>query len=212
MAFRLQTESISTQVYLSLKKSILEGELPPGERLLVLDIANKYQISQAPVREALERLKQEELIVSQPNRGSFVSDITAKEIVDIHVMREMIEGYAVRQSIPTLTENDFKNLEKIIKGMEEAHERKDLLRILELDLEFHGFFYIRCDNHVVLDTWDRMKMKVMRFMAISNKYHSTEKLAEVHYRLLDVLKSGDLDAAEQEFIYHMKAYRFIPLP
>lgn len=201
--------SISEQIYLTLKREIIAGELQPGTRLIVLDIAGKFQVSQAPVREALERMKQEGLINGIPNKGSVVSNITSKEIRDIFVLREIIEGYAVRTSMPTLSEGDYEQLEMIIRSMEEAVGRNDTLGILELDMDFHGFFYKRCDNQAILELWNQMRTKVMRFMAISNRHHTTDLLAEWHRRLITVLQTGDGDAVEEAFIEHMHAYKFI---
>ncbi|NIK76732.1 DNA-binding GntR family transcriptional regulator [Paenibacillus castaneae] len=203
--------SISEQVFTSLKKEILSGELPPGTRLLVMDIAKKFEISQAPVREALERLKQSGFITGIPNKGSVVSNITSREIKDIFELREIIEGFAVRQSMKKLVEQDFTYLVAIIEQMDQANEQNDILAILELDMEFHGFFYKRCDNHMILELWNQMKMKVMRFMAISNRHFSTDALADWHLRLIDVLRSGNTELAEQAFIEHMHSYKVIHL-
>ncbi|MEC2343640.1 GntR family transcriptional regulator [Paenibacillus barengoltzii] len=203
--------SISEQIYLSLKSKILTGELAPGTRLLVLEIARQFQVSQAPVREALERLKQEGLITGIRNKGSVVSNITSKEIRDLFILREIIEGYAVRTTMPTLTEADYEELEAMIQRMEKAVEQNDTLRILELDMDFHGFFYKRCDNQAILELWNHMRTKVMRFMAISNRHHTTEMLADWHRRLIDALRTGDSEAAEAAFIEHMHAYKFIHL-
>ncbi|MGM7722081.1 GntR family transcriptional regulator [Metabacillus sp. Hm71] len=203
--------SISELVYMTIKKEILEIQLPPGTRLPVLEIAKRFQVSQAPVREALERLKQEGLIIGKQNKGSVVSNITSKEVKDIFVLREMIEGFAVRESMPHLKESDFDHLKDIIQLMDQAIQRNDVFKMVEHDMEFHGFFYERCNNHAVLELWDNMKTKVMRFMAISNKHRSTDKLVEGHLALIDVLKTGDTEKAEKTFIDHMKSYKLIHL-
>lgn len=203
--------SISEHVYADLKKGILAGDLQPGTRLIVTEIAGKFQISQAPVREALERLKQEGLITGIPNKGSVVSSISAKEIRDIYVLREIIEGFAVRQSMPLLTEEDYSYLHTIISDMDKAAKQNEILSILELDMDFHGFFYKRCDNQAILELWNHMRTKVMRFMAISNRHYTTDVLAEWHLLLIDALRSGDADAAEAAFIEHMHAYKMIDL-
>ncbi|MGP0583452.1 GntR family transcriptional regulator [Paenibacillus timonensis] len=203
--------SISEQIYLTLKRKILTGELCPGTRLIVLDIAGHFQVSQAPVREALERMKQEGLINGIRNKGSVVSNITSKEIRDLFVLREIIEGFAVRASMPTLTEADYAALERIIQRMEEAVEQSDTLSILEMDMDFHGFFYKRCDNQAILELWNHMRTKVMRFMAISNRHSTTEMLADWHRMLIDALRTGNGDVAEEAFIEHMHAYKIIPL-
>ncbi|QMV40011.1 GntR family transcriptional regulator [Cohnella cholangitidis] len=207
----LPISSISESVYAALKKDIIDGTLHPGHRLIVLEIAGKYQISQAPVREALERLKQEGLIVGQPNKGSVVSSITSKEIKDLFVLREIIESFAVKQSISLLTDQDYINLEQILTEMEAAIQINDSLAILEKDMEFHGYFFTLCDNGAILELWHRMRTTIMRFMAISNRHYSTEKLAEWHLQLIAALKTGDARLAENKFIEHMHAYKMIDL-
>ncbi len=203
--------SISEQVFTALKKDILSGELQPGTRLIVLDIAGRFQISQAPVREALERLKQTGLIKGIPNKGSIVSDITDKEIKDIFVLREIIEGYAMRESMKEMREEDYAYLEQVIRKMDTAHTKGDMLMLLELDMEFHGFFYMRCDNHMILELWNQMKIKVMRFMAFSNRHFNTDKLAEWHLLLVEALRTGDGALVEKAVIEHMHSYKTIHL-
>lgn len=207
----IQIHSISGSVYSALKSEILDGTLAPGTRLIVTEIAGRHQISQAPVREALERLKQEGLIVGQPNKGSVVSNITAKEITDLFVLREMIESFAVRVTMPLLTSEDFMHLMRILGEMNEAVQTENHLKILEKDMAFHGYFYQKCDNGAILELWKQMETKIMRFMAISNRHYSTTKLVEWHLRLIEALKSGDVALAEREFIEHMHAYKLIPI-
>ncbi|WP_019536346.1 GntR family transcriptional regulator [Paenibacillus ginsengihumi] len=200
----LENFSISAHVYAALKKEIIEGGLPPGARLIVTEIADRFRISQAPVREALERLKQEGLINGRANKGSVVSDITSKDIDDIYALRERLEGFAVRQSIAQLNESDFRHLDGLIASMNEALQGGDMLKTVEIDMRFHGFFYERCGNHAILDVWNQMSTKVMWFMAISNKHGPTDKLIEGHEALMAALRTKDADHAEQIFLEHIK--------
>jgi DNA-binding GntR family transcriptional regulator len=189
---------------MKLKREILEGGLPPGERLIVMDIAGRFGISQAPVREALERLKQEGLIIGKANKGSVVSNITLQEINDIYVLREILEGYAVRKSMPMLQEAHFQYLEDVVSQMDDAIQRNDLLKTIEIDQQFHGFFYKQCGNLAILENWERMSTKLTWFMAISNQRHSTNKLVEVHRALIQALRDGNPDTAERMFLEHIK--------
>ncbi|WNS43178.1 GntR family transcriptional regulator [Paenibacillus sp. MMS20-IR301] len=199
--------SISQQIYEQIKNDILSGVYTPGDRLLVLELADRFKVSQAPVREALERLKFDELIIGAPNKGSVVSNISAKEIRDIFELREVVEIYAVRKALPQLNEADFRHMEQTVRQMEEAVAKQDMLQILQCDLEFHGYLYERCDNQMALDIWNRMKMKMMHFMSISVRVHTTDQLVEEHLALLEIIKSGDLKTAEKRFKQHMKGYK-----
>ncbi|MBY9078240.1 GntR family transcriptional regulator [Paenibacillus sp. HN-1] len=201
--------SISHQIYLNIKSDIMSGEYKPGERLLVLDLAKRFEVSQAPVREALERLKFEELIIGTPNKGSVVSSVTPKEIRDIFELREMIEVYTVRKVLPLLKEDDFDRMKASLVRMGELVDKGDMLGILESDLEFHGHLYELSGNSAILDVWNRIQSKMMRFMAISNKYHTTEFLVEEHYILLEMLKGQDIAATEARFLEHIDTYKII---
>lgn len=200
------TGSLSDKIYFAIKEAILRGDLSPGYRLLVLDIANSLNISQAPVREAMERLKQEGLLVSKPYRGSVVSDISKEEIEEIYALRELIEGYAIRNSLPILTEEHIQELHDLYAEMKRAAENDDLYSLILKDMEFHGLFYKLCGNKTILNVWNQMNTKIRRFLAITNKVYfpSLVDVADSHIPLLEVLKTRDVDQVEQEFIKHMK--------
>jgi DNA-binding GntR family transcriptional regulator len=191
--------SISEHIYISLKKAILKGELAPGHRLLVMELASKYEVSQAPVREALERLKQDELIVSKTNKGSVVSDITLDEIRDIYALRVLIEGYAIRETMNSLVGSDLLHLEKNLEEMKQATLVNDTFRLIELDMDFHSFFYQRCNNHLILDIWNKMKAKIMRFIRVTNNHYAVHDVLETHQSLLESLRSGNIEESIEKF-------------
>ncbi|WP_234340262.1 GntR family transcriptional regulator [Gorillibacterium timonense] len=203
--------SISQQIYDQIKQDILAGVYTPGDRLLVLELADRFKVSQAPVREALERLRYSELVISSPNKGSVVSDISAKEIREIFELRELLEVYAIRQALPKLTSSDYDHMERSVRLMEEAVEQEDILLILQADLDFHGYLYEHSGNQMALDIWDRMKLKMKRFMAISLKVDTIEFMVEEHLSLLELLKSGDVETAERRFVQHMQSYKLFDL-
>ncbi|WP_027092297.1 GntR family transcriptional regulator [Cohnella thermotolerans] len=199
--------SLSEHVYLSLKRKILKGDLPPGHRLLVLDIAKTFDVSQAPVREALERLKQEGLIVGKMNKGSAVSEITLKEIRDIYELRQLIEGHALRAAMSKMTPEDIGYLERILVDMKHAVDDNDSYRLVELDMQFHGFFYLRSGNDLFLDIWNSIKTKIMRFISVTNQDHTGYSIPNSHAELLDVIKTGDVERAEEKLVRGLDFYK-----
>ena len=198
--------SLSERVYFELRESILKGELKPGSHLLVIDTAKAKGVSQAPVREAFERLRQEGLLIRNANKSAIVSDISQKEIEDIYALREIVEGYAVIQSMPLITEKDLDYLQSVYLKMKEASKEEDLFGLIYLDMDFHGFFYEKCGNKAMLDVWKMINTKIMRFIAVTNRIYfpSLEAVAESHVPLLEVLRSGDPEQASGAFVEHMK--------
>ncbi len=185
----------------------MKGELLPGHRMIVLDIAKQFSVSQAPVREALERLKQEGLIVGKMNKGSAVSEITAQEIRDIYELRQMVEGHALRATMRVLEEKDIAYLESIIDGMREAIDKEDPYRLVEMDMLFHGYFYLRSGNALLYDIWNSIKSKIMRFITITNQDHQGYSIPDSHTEILDMIKSGDVDLAETKLVRGLDFYK-----
>ncbi|MBB6735655.1 GntR family transcriptional regulator [Cohnella zeiphila] len=199
--------SLSEHIYLSLKRKIMKGELPPGHRLLVLDIAKTFEVSQAPVREALERLKQEGLIVGRMNKGSAVSEITTGEIRDIYELRLMIEGQALRAMMLSQTPEDIAYLEQILERMKQAIDENDSYRLVDLDMQFHGYFYRRSGNALLLDIWNGIKSKIMRFITVTNRDHPGYSIPNSHAELLAIIRSGDIDRAVDKLLRGFKFYK-----
>ncbi|MCI3923130.1 GntR family transcriptional regulator [Paenibacillus sp. TRM 82003] len=199
--------SLSEHVYLSLKRSILKGDLPPGHRMIVLDIAKQFDVSQAPVREALERLKQEGLIAGKMNRGSAVCEITLQEIRDIYELRQLIEGQALRKTMEKLNAKDIQVLERILDEMKRAVDENDSYRLVELDMQFHGYFYLRSGNALFLDIWNSIKTKIMRFISVTNRDHSGYSIPDSHKELLDIIKTGDVGYAEKKLVHGLDFHK-----
>lgn len=81
-------------VYESLRKAILSGQIALGTRLIEKELAERYNISRTPIREAIRRLEAEGLVTLSPNRGASVRNYTLKNVADTFNLRAQIEGYA----------------------------------------------------------------------------------------------------------------------
>jgi len=201
-----ESNSLSEQVYLKLRELIITGEMKPGTRLLVLEIAKEFNVSQAPVREAIERLKQESLLIGMRNKGSIVSDVSREEMEEVYKLRGLIEGFVVGEAMSNMQQEDFDHLYEIYLGMVKATQEDNALKLIQLDMDFHEFFYKKSRNQVIFDVWNNtIKTKLMRFNMITNKmyYPDIDKVANNHLILLETLKTGNKAEAQQSFEEHM---------
>lgn len=112
--------SAQEEAYQHIKRGIRMGELRPGTRLAPDDIAAEIGTSRMPVREALNRLATEGLVVNRPNRGAVVRLLTAKEVREVFAMRAVLEGLAASLAAENVTPNDVDDLERLLQRMDRS--------------------------------------------------------------------------------------------
>lgn len=112
--------SAQEEAYQHIKRGIRMGALRPGTRLAPDDIAAEIGTSRMPVREALNRLATEGLIVNRPNRGAVVRVLTAKEVREVFAMRSVLEGLAASMAAENVTDNDLEDLERLLLRMDRS--------------------------------------------------------------------------------------------
>lgn len=195
---------LSERVYLALKKAILRGDLHPGYRMIILDIADAFGVSQAPVREAMERLKHEGLLTAEPNRGSMVSHLTVEEMREVYELRVLLEGYVLERLLP-LAPEDIAHLTEILNRMYVAAEGDDLFEFIECDMDFHGWMYHKYGNQQFITVWNTIREKTARFTSITNQLYFADlkSVAEGHVGLIQLLQGGDVNEVKAQYIQHV---------
>jgi DNA-binding GntR family transcriptional regulator len=103
-------QSTTDQVCAQLRMAILEGRVPPGERLREVVLAEIFGTGRSAIREALRQLVHEGLVVMAPNRGSRVRDFSENDLLDIYAARETIETAAVSRAMRTGSRLDVSGL------------------------------------------------------------------------------------------------------
>lgn len=134
----LRRVAITADVYQSLRDAIFSGELRAGERLDVQRLASAFEVSNQPVKEALNRLALEGLVVIKPRSGTFVRSLSVEEMDQILDARLMIESFAVRNMKPP-TEEELARLDLLANRLAEIANRSPFayLKYNENDIEFH---------------------------------------------------------------------------
>jgi DNA-binding GntR family transcriptional regulator len=129
----LRTELVARR----LRAAILDGSLLPGQRIRQAEIANRYQTSRIPVREALQLLQAEGLVVLSPHAGARVAHLDPAEIGDIYEIREHLEPFALQTSVPELSVEQRRALAEYVEAIEKSAAAGDLGQWADLDREFH---------------------------------------------------------------------------
>ena len=133
-------EHINEQIYKLLLSKIVSQEFAPGQRLRVDEVAARLGVSRTPVKDAVNRLAADGLVVVMPRKGTFVADITPEGIHELFDVRLMMELHAAESAIPRATGEDIAELERLFSSMDRFRNDDgytDYESFLELDTLFH---------------------------------------------------------------------------
>lgn len=153
---RLTSSPLADRVYRTLQDSMLDGEYPAGTHLVQEDIAAQLGVSRTPVREALIRLAQDEVIVSAGARGYMVVEPPPGGLEHVLEVRILLEPVAVVQALDSMSEKDFRRLEQINARIAELHAVPVAagVEMIERNREFHMGLAERCENPLMLTILD----------------------------------------------------------
>jgi len=129
----------STVEYLAeqLRAAVMSGRLAPGTQLGEAELAEQFQVSRGPLREAMQRLVSEGILHAIVNRGVFVNELTLADVVDVYRARSLIERGALELVLAERREETYRALEPSVAVMRAAAERGDAAAVSDADQEFH---------------------------------------------------------------------------
>lgn len=163
MDFKKQTYAI--QVSQFIRKMIQEGKLSPGAPVKENDLATFLNISRAPIREALQILTQDGLIVSEPQKGKTIRVLSPKEIIDGYALTAILEAEGIIMSLDNWTDEDNKDLLNILKKMENKSKKAaDITELAELDELLHNMLLSRCTNEQLIENARRFSSNISKYL------------------------------------------------
>jgi DNA-binding GntR family transcriptional regulator len=200
----------SRAVYDWLVAAIRSGRLAPGQPLREEALARQLRCSRTPVREALQRLRAEGYVERGRRRGLAVAQPTQEELLDLCVVRETLEGLAARLAAKGITTSEVYFLEALCQDMERALERDDLHELARLNAEFHAVLWRAARNRFLAQELQRIWLLITRQPVTTLSYPGRAREAlEEHRALLDAIRRGDADRAEQLARQHMARAQMI---
>jgi DNA-binding GntR family transcriptional regulator len=146
-------ETVNDKVYAEMRRSLIHGVFATGEMLRIADLAEKFQTSTMPVRDALSRLVSEQALEALPNRSVRVPVITRERLDDLSRARCMIEGQVTLLAMENLTDDDLQILRDLTVECEKsfAHRQEDSIRnAIELNYAFHYHIYRAARSPVLI--------------------------------------------------------------
>ncbi|MDI6870831.1 MAG: GntR family transcriptional regulator [Bacillota bacterium] len=177
---------------------IVNGTLKAGQRLTAEDLASKLGVSRSPVREALRVLEAGGYLESAPYRGTWVKQLTAQEIEEVYMLREMLEGKAAYFAAQRITPREIEELERINRAIAECVEKGDRIRQQELNKEFHFTLYAASGKprlyNLIRSLWDSIAYYRLLYSKSRSKGHQTQ---QEHQAFIEALKAGDAEGVQR---------------
>jgi DNA-binding GntR family transcriptional regulator len=138
---QMGSKQLKDTVYTKLRLEILTGKIAGGTHVTESSIANRFDVSRTPVREALQRLTQEKLITPLPRAGYLVEDMSDEDIQDLFSTRFMIEMLVMEKAVQHISKDELELMAENIEKTKKCVQSGELQRMTELDLEFHSIIY-----------------------------------------------------------------------
>ena len=201
----LVRESTPAIIAGKLRTAIGLGQIPPGSQLGEAELAKELGVSRGPLREAMQRLTQEGLLISIRNRGLFVITMTDEEVRDMYVARTAVERAASELILQKGGKGVAAQLIPIVKAMQRAADKGDLDAMSEADMEYHATLVAAADStrltrmHNTLLTETRMCLT-----ALEKKYPDPHTRVAEHQAIAEALGDGDQERVGKLLISHME--------
>lgn len=189
-------QTVTDRVYNQIKKAIIDLEMKLGQRIDIKELSNYFNVSQTPIREALNLLIKDELLEYKPRQGYYVVDLSYHDIEEIYELREIIECSALRLGINkgNIDKDVFSQILKETKRIQkEANKGKILLDYLFSDRELHLNIVKSSLNSKLYNVYLRIYPFVMISRRLDPMY---ERLLNEHIQIIQLLLDDDLKAIE----------------
>jgi DNA-binding GntR family transcriptional regulator len=193
---------MADRVKQELLQRIMSGRLPPGTRLVEMQIAREFNISQGPVREALCELEGLDLVVTEPYKGSHVRDLSEQDIREAYLVRAPLEELAGQ-----LAASHFRGavgpLQKAANAILTAAQKNDVTAYTQHDMQFHRLIVQGASNRVLLRTWNSLAFEVRLHRRLLREQIDLVKVQQAHWDIISALEAGDGMGAGQLLKQHI---------
>ena len=196
--------SLRGRVFSKLRADILSGKYKDHEELKEVAIGEELGVSRTPVREAFRQLELEGLIQIIPNKGAYVTGITAKDVQDIYMIRSLLEGLCARWATEHITEAQLEELEENVYLADFHASKGHLDQMADLDNRFHHILYEACNSRQLERLLVDFHEYVLRVRKKTLSNGGRGKISnDEHRQIMEAIKAKDGERAEELAHEHM---------
>jgi DNA-binding GntR family transcriptional regulator len=190
------SETSKSLIYKRLRRSIIMGNREAGERLNVEAIADEYDTSVTPVRDALQMLSHEGLVDIKPRSGYFVKSITLKQLRDLLDVRRLLELTAIERAALRATEEQIEEMSHVHAGYT-GDDDESYDRYTDENRRFHYLLAKASGNNELAEMVGSLHDRLARFMVMRRAGKTMEV---THSRIIEALKAQDVETARQALL------------
>ncbi|MDW7669399.1 MAG: GntR family transcriptional regulator, partial [Bacillota bacterium] len=201
---RKDGKTLKEEIIEYLRTRIITNELKPGDRVVELDIAKKYNISRGPVREAVRLLEDQGLLEYKKNIGCIVKVLTKKEMRENYLIVSSLEKLSINLANGIIKDEHLKKMEEEAKNIAKYIEEGDIENIIEADYEIHKQIVLNTENDKLFQLWDSLKdLNYAIYLSILNKDNSIiNRISKKHLKFIEVLKEQNVEKSIEEINKH----------
>ncbi|MGW4896621.1 GntR family transcriptional regulator [Kitasatospora sp. NPDC004240] len=192
--------------YESLRGAIAVGDLKPGERINMDELARSFGVSKIPIREAVKRLEADGLLVSRVHAGVAVATVDVTEMRGVFLAREAIEALVAELAAQRIDESRLAELDEIQRLMRDALERDATDEMAELNSRFHGLLAEAARYRVLADLIEQLLLTIRRYRITAPLgERNWRAVVEEHDAVVEALRRRDPRAAAETARAHIRA-------
>jgi DNA-binding GntR family transcriptional regulator len=207
---RMDVRTLKEQVVKLLRGAILSGKIRTGGRLNESELARDLGLSRIPVREALQQLQQQGLVVDIPRRGKFVINLSDEEIQKINSLRLILEAEALRLARARISAEGLQALAGLVDKMEHSREVSEI-EASALDIEFHRIVWHHTGNEYLAKTLEGLTIPLFAHRVLWRLNREMLGWASIlpnHHRSLLEFLQGNLSKSAEEVMLQHLSYRY----
>ena len=203
-----QYVSLSHQAYEQIKRKIVSLELPPGALINEGNLRDELSLGRTPIREALQRLAGERLVMIVPRRGMFVTEIGVSDLPRIFEIRLVLEPSATRFAAQRGHPSHWIRMQELLDNAPPGDSPEHNVAKIEIDQACHEIIYQAAQNPLLVDTLSTLYSLSLRLWYFSlSQIGSMSGALEEHRIMLEALRMQDGDKAAEIMTAHIKTFQ-----
>ncbi len=197
--------SMADKVYEILERQILNETYKRGQYISEKMLCDDLGVSRTPVREAINRLRDEDLVEETP-QGTVVVGMSLSDMQDVYEVKRQVESIAMRRAAELIDDETLAHLEDILERQEFYVKKDDIAKVRDLDTEFHDTIYMASGSRVLNRILSPLHHKVMRYRYESMEKHGGRSDISVkeHRAIYEALAAHDPDRVEDALNTHIR--------